>query len=342
MNCPACTVLAPVGALACGSCDTLLHRDRLQELARLAAEAESPTEALSAWREALDLLPRDTRQFGQIEQRIRDLSKELDAPFAPASPGSAKAGGSAKASGARHGRILGGALTAAALLWKGKALVLLAVSKLKFLVLGLSKLSTVLTMFASFAVYASFWGWRFAAGFVLSIYVHEIGHVVALRRFGIAATAPMFIPGFGALVRLKQYPATPREDARVGIAGPIWGAGAAIATWGVAVATDSALMYAIASTGALINLFNLIPVASLDGGRAYRGMSRIQRGIVTGALGFAWAVTHVPFTFIVALVLGGRALFQREEPAEGDTPTTVWFAALAFVLSAIAATAPTL
>src|SRR2546430_4861243 len=82
-------------------------------------------------------------------------------------------------------------------------------------------------MLLSAGVYWTIWGWKFALGVVLSIYVHEMGHVQALQRYGIKATAPMFIPGVGAVVRLKQYPADRREDARVGLAGPLWGRPAA-------------------------------------------------------------------------------------------------------------------
>jgi len=78
----------------------------------------------------------------------------------------------------------------------------------------------------SASLYWTIWGWKFALGVVLSIYIHEMGHVQALQRYGIKATAPMFIPGLGAVIRLKQYPADAREDARVGLAGPLWGLGA--------------------------------------------------------------------------------------------------------------------
>src|SRR6202008_2668926 len=93
---------------------------------------------------------------------------------------------------------------------------------------GFTKLGTLLTFAAGLSIYWTLWGWQFALCFLLSIYIHEMGHVAALRRYGIAASAPMFIPGFGALVRLKQSPSSPRENARIGLAGPVWGLGAAI------------------------------------------------------------------------------------------------------------------
>src|ERR1700681_1730159 len=115
--------------------------------------------------------------------------------------------------------------------WKFKTILLLALTKGKLLLLGLTKISTLLSMLAMFGVYWVAYGWPFAAGIVLSIYVHEMGHVIALRRYNIAATAPMFIPFFGAFVRMKQYPANVVEDSRVGLAGPIYGLGAAVAAW---------------------------------------------------------------------------------------------------------------
>ena len=80
-----------------------------------------------------------------------------------------------------------------------RRLALFLLTKGKLLLFGLSKGTTFLSMLAALGVYWTLWGWKFALGFVLSIYVHEMGHVAAMKRFGLAATAPMFIPGFGAL-----------------------------------------------------------------------------------------------------------------------------------------------
>src|SRR4030095_13695761 len=96
------------------------------------------------------------------------------------------------------------------------AVLLLALGKLKFLLLGLTKLSTFVAMFAFFGVYWNLYGWPLAAGLVISIYIHEMGHVAMLRRLGIAAGAPLFIPGVGALVMLKQHVDDPVTDAKIG------------------------------------------------------------------------------------------------------------------------------
>src|SRR5262249_17168145 len=159
---------------------------------RLAVDAESATRAGSVeaarehWFQALELLPPDSQQYASVQQRIAELSNQ---PAAPGSPGTADEGKP------WCRRRAAGIIT----------LVLVAASKLKFLLLGLTKLSTFASMFAFFGVYWSIFGWPLALGFVISIYIHEMGHVFVLRKLGVAAGAPLFIPGVGAVVMLKQH-----------------------------------------------------------------------------------------------------------------------------------------
>src|SRR5215510_769086 len=114
---------------------------------------------------------------------------------------------------------------------KFKALAVLVVTKGKLLLFGLTKIGTLFSMLATLGLYWTRWGFAFALGFVVSIYIHEMGHVDALRRCGIAASPPMFIPGFGAFVRLKQRVLNPIEDARIGLAGPVWVLAAAVVAY---------------------------------------------------------------------------------------------------------------
>jgi len=187
-------------------------------------------------------------------------------------------------------------------------------------------------MAIAIGVYTSFYGWKFALGLILSIYVHEMGHVVALRRYGIPATAPMFIPGFGALVRLKQNPATVGEDARTGLAGPIWGAAAAVAALALGALLQNPLLFAIARLGAWINLFNLLPVWQLDGGRGFAALSRGQRGLVAGVL-WALALSGADgLLFIVAIAATFRAA-GKNAPTLGDRPVLATFVALVIGLT---------
>jgi Zn-dependent protease len=161
-----------------------------------------------------------------------------------------------------------------------------------------------------------------------------MGHVAALRRFGIPATAPMFIPGIGAFVRLKQRPATAVEDARVGLAGPRWGLAAAIAAAAVHAATGAAAWGAIARVGAWINLFNLLPIAPLDGGRAFHALARPQRWLAAAALGAAWAISRDGLLVLLALVALGQAA-AGSAPAERDRRTLIEYALVALALAGL-------
>ncbi len=161
---------------------------------------------------------------------------------------------------------LGAALAAlAALLAKFKA-ILLFLPKLKLL-------TTVGTMLVSLAAYSFVFGLPFAAGFIVLLFVHEMGHVIALRREGIKASAPMFIPFLGAVISARSLGDNAAAEARVGLAGPVLGSlGAAVCIL-IWHATGNDLWRALAFTGFFLNLFNLLPVVPLDGGRAMAAMA---------------------------------------------------------------------
>ena len=221
------------------------------------------------------------------------------------------------------------------ILWKFKALVLVLLSKGKLLLLGFSKLSTLSTMFLSFGTYwALYGGWMLGLGIVLSIYVHEMGHVWALRQLGIKASAPTFIPLLGAVVRMKQYPATPREDALVGLAGPIWGFFGAAATFAWYLSSGIPVVGVIAHFAASINLFNLLPVWQLDGSRAMHAMTRKQRGLVAVAMVAAFILLREGYLLILAGFSIWRML-TRDYPDEGDLRSFVQYVLLATALAAM-------
>jgi len=193
----------------------------------------------------------------------------------------------------------------------GAGLVFLA-GKLKFLGLlaGVLKLKTLGTMLLSIVLYATQWGWAFAAGFVLLIFVHELGHVVVLRREGIPAGAPVFIPFLGAFIAMRGRPRNAYVEAKVAIGGPIAGS---LAAWAVLVAgltLDHPLLVTLGHAGILLNLFNLIPVSPLDGGRIAGAFSRAF-WIAGYALGVvALVVTRSPMLLLV-LGIGLFTLWQR-------------------------------
>jgi Zn-dependent protease len=167
-------------------------------------------------------------------------------------------------------RRIGGALAAAAAL---VAKFFAAIKGVLLLLPKLKVLTTAGTAFVSIAAYALFWGWSFAAGLVLLLFVHEMGHVIQLRREGVKASAPMFIPFLGAVVAARTLGENALAEARVGLAGPVLGTAGAAVCWLVAEATGSDLLRALAYFGFFINLFNLLPVVPLDGGRAMAAMA---------------------------------------------------------------------
>jgi Zn-dependent protease len=149
-------------------------------------------------------------------------------------------------------------------------------AKLKAVLLLLPKLKILTTsgsMLVSVAAYSLIWGWKFALGFVLLMLVHEMGHVIQLRREGIQASAPLFIPFFGAAVWSKSLGDNALAEARVGLAGPVLGSLGAALCIPIAEATGNDFWKALAFTGFFLNLFNLLPVVPLDGGRAMAAMA---------------------------------------------------------------------
>ena len=187
------------------------------------------------------------------------------------------------------------------------------IAKFKAILLILPKiklLTTAGTAIVSVVAYSLFFGWWFAVGFVVLIFVHEMGHVIALRREGIPASAPMFIPFLGAVITSRSLGDNAVAEARVGLAGPILGSIGAAVVAVIGAATGSSLLEALAYTGFFLNLFNLIPVVPLDGGRAMAAMapSMWLVGFVGMlALGF---VTGNPILFVFA-VIGGFESWRR-------------------------------
>ncbi len=171
-------------------------------------------------------------------------------------------------------------------------------------------LTTAVTALVSVALYSFFFGWWFAAGFVLLIFVHEMGHVIQLRREGVKASAPMFIPLFGAVVMMKSMPDDALAEARVGLAGPILGTLGAGVCLAIAEAANSDLLRALAYVAFLLNLINLVPMTPFDGGRAMAAMAPAMWFVGLGAVVFLLLLTGNPFLLIFA-VLGGMDTWHR-------------------------------
>jgi len=194
-------------------------------------------------------------------------------------------------------------------------------AKLKALLFLLPKIkvfTTSASMLVSVAAYSLIWGWKFALGFVLLILVHEMGHVLQLRREGINASAPMFIPFFGAVIWAKSLGDNALAEARVGLAGPVLGSLGAAALIPVADATGNDLFTALAFTGFFLNLFNLLPVVPLDGGRAMAALAPWMW--IAGFAALVALTIAFPNPIIILIVLLGgletwRRWRERKSPA---------------------------
>jgi Zn-dependent protease len=165
--------------------------------------------------------------------------------------------------------IGGAAAIGVALLAKSKGLWL----ALKGLSAG-KLLLTVGSMFAMVAFEAQRAGWRFAFGFVLMILIHELGHGWAIKRAGLTAGYPIFIPFLGAMIALRGQPRSSLVEARIALAGPAAGTLAALGATALFLSTDQRLYLAVAYSGYFLNLFNLVPMSPLDGGRVAQMFSR--------------------------------------------------------------------
>jgi Zn-dependent protease len=185
--------------------------------------------------------------------------------------------------------------------------------QLKALLLVLPKLKLVATsvsMLVSVGAYALLWGWKFGVGLVALLFVHEMGHVLQLRREGVKASAPMFIPFMGAVIAAKRFGKDVAAEARVGLAGPILGSVGALVPLAIYAATGNPLFKVLAFVGFLLNLFNLVPVLPLDGGRAMAAVSPWM-----WVLGFAGLVA-LAFVFpnpiiLLILLFGGAETWRR-------------------------------
>jgi Zn-dependent protease len=315
-QCARCdTELAP-NAVVCPACRSLVYKDTLEQFAATAEARTAAGELIDAreqWQRALALLPVDSQQHAAVRARIVAITRRIDAEPR------------LRAKHAETGPW-----------WKRGAAVMIALlvglaTKFKFLLLGLTKAGTLVSMFAFVGLYWTQHGWPLVVGVVAGIYVHEMGHVAVLRRLGIAADAPLFIPGVGALVLLREHISDPIIDARIGLAGPVWGLGAALAAYVMCLVTGASLLMAIAQLTALLNLFNLIPVWQLDGARGFHALSRPQRTAIVAVSALAFLLTWQKLLILVIGFAIYQTVFGRTGP--GDRRAFATFVSLVAVLA---------
>lgn len=237
---------------------------------------------------------------------------------------------------APSGKQASGSKTGIAALLAGLALVF---GKLKFLLVFLKFgkfFGTALSMLVTIGLYASSFGWLYGIGFVLLIFIHEMGHYLTAKNIGLNVSAPVFIPFVGAFIAMKDQPVNAADEAKVGLGGPVLGSLAALFCLLVGLEFKNSFFLALAYSGFLINIFNLIPVSPLDGGRIVSAISPKLWLIGIPVLAVAAFYFFNPI-IILLLILGVYQAFQQWKATDKsyyDTPadTRMLFALLYFGL----------
>jgi Zn-dependent protease len=284
----------------------------LDRLSKDAKTLESKGElhmARDRWLMALPLLPRGSKQADWIQAHARELELKVNAHLAPPPSENnwAKKAGPLGALGL--------------LLLKGKALILMAL-KLKF----------VLSLAGFIAVYWGLYGAKFGIGFALLILVHEMGHFIDVKRRGLPAEMPVFLPGFGAYVKWQALGVPLETRAAVSLAGPLAGFIASAACALVWWKTNDPVWAALARSSAWLNILNLIPVWMLDGGQAAIALGKNERLLLlTGTLAL-WLVFRENVLLLVALGAGFRA-FVKDTPPNPSRFILMYYVAVLAALS---------
>jgi len=335
-SCPNCSHWLPDGTLACPDCQTLTYGQYLGRLASGAQQLEQQQkwpQAREQWQAALQWLPGDAQQAVGIQQHIAQIDARLQAE---------------QDTKARWTKRLGPFAPIALFLIKAKSFLFLAF-KLKFL----------LSLFAFFGLYWALFGIPFAAGFLACLFIHEMGHYVAVKRRGLQADLPMFLPGFGAYVRWYGQGVSREDLGSIALAGPLFGLVAAMACWGIFAFTHlgptvaargryGPIFLVLANVGAWINFINLLPIFGLDGAQASLALSRLQRAMIAGTcLLFFGLTANVgrfgsdmvgPNTQWIFLIVGLGMVwrcFTSDAPEQPSTRTFLTFQALVIALGLV-------
>ena len=243
----------------------------------------------------------------------RSLNGELE-PTPPDQPSHNK-------NGAKKAGAAGIGLTLLALWAKFKGLLILLLN-FKWIAIAGKLLLSGGSLIASIWLWSTVYGWPFATGFVLLIFVHEMGHVFAMYWRGIKASVPIFIPFFGAFVAMREMPPNARVEAEVAIAGPLLGTAGAAICYIVGAQGGGKIWFAVASATFFVNLFNMVPVIPLDGGRIVGTLSPkvwIAGIAVIAALSIIWYSPGLIF-IIVIIALSWRRILSAFHPSLATDP----------------------
>ena len=345
-NCPNCGAELPLEALACPQCQALIQSVRLDQLAKDARALEVRglfPQARELWSHSLTLLPADSKQAGWVHERLRAL-EQVEAGIANQSAGAA----SGSSTGQPPAKPAGPTSKAPPPNWVKRlgpfgplALFLLKFKSLFFILL---KFKFLFSFLIFIWLYVTLFGWRFGVGFCVCILIHEMGHYIDIRRRGLPAEMPVFLPGFGAYVRWTGLGVTVRQIAQIALAGPLAGWIASAICYLIYAHTMDPIWAALARTSAFLNVLNLIPVWFFDGGLACHTLGAVERAGLLALSVTLWYYTGEGIFILVALGAVWRiftALTHREPVLErSDWGSWAYFAAVLIALAVILHAAP--
>jgi Zn-dependent protease len=299
----------------CDRCHALIHSEDLE---RLAAEAKAfeangdLRQARARWRSGLELLPPSSRQADWIKQHL----KELDG-----ADGAAHSTGPIENQWAQQ-RGLAGSIT-------------MPDAKSESSPTGPFSLKSLLSFLAFVGIYSAASGIKLGIGFAVLILIHEMGHFIDIKRRGLPADMPVFLPGLGAYVRWQALGVSLETRAAISLAGPLAGFLASVACAVLWLQTGEMFWAELARWGAIVNLLNLIPVWVLDGGQAALALGKTERIVLLVACVALGLVLGENMFFLVALGAGYRAFFSRDLPAHPSRATIIYFIAVLTALGVI-------
>ena len=305
-TCKRCSRELPIDALACENCHALVYSDRLDQIAAAAKALEEQghsAQARERWLSALALLPPSSTQAQWILDHARDLETAHSTINQSASlPGISGASQLQSSRGSK----------------------------------GLLRFAALFSFLAFAAIYSRFSGAQLGIGFAVLILIHEMGHYIDIRRRGLPADMPIFLPGLGAYVRWRAMGVPLETRAAISLAGPLAGflsaAVCAVLWW----ETHDSYWAVLARVGAALNLLNLIPIWVLDGGHAALALDKRERISLVVASVLLWVLLRQNVLIVFAAGAVFRCFFTQDLPSRPSPSITAYFvgvlAALAILL----------
>ena len=302
-QCRRCSQELPAGALVCDNCKALVYSEQLDRIAAEAKHCEESGDfgqAREQWMMGLHLLPPDSTQAQWIQDHVRTLEVAVAPESAP----------------------LSGTNT------------LLRVNRNPWQ-RGLMSLAGLISFVAFAAIYSRTSGAQFGIGFAVIILIHEMGHYIDIRRRGLPADMPIFLPGLGAYVRWRALGVSQETRAAISLAGPMAGFLAALGCALIWHQTQEPYWLVLARVGAALNLLNLIPVWILDGGQAVLALAKSERVVLLVVSLALWVLVRQNVLLLVAAGAGFRAFYPGDLPARPSRMITAYFILVVTLLSVI-------